>query len=120
MNPDPNSHSEAHELRILRAAFDEDAGDRAELAEQVAGCDECLAYAMKVIDEVLALHALAKSRQAAAVPPRLRSVQRLDELLDDVMVLRSHRPQGPSGPSGADAGEKAEIDGTRSVPVGEG
>jgi len=119
MNPDADPHPEAHELRILSAAFDEEAGDHAELAEQVAGCEECLTFSMRLMDDVLALHALAKSRLAAAVPPRLRSIQRLDEMLDDVMVLLAHRPAGPTNPAAGEH-EKAEIDETRSVPIGEG
>lgn len=119
MNPGHPPHCEEHELRILRAAFDDPAPDAAALAEQLASCPDCLTFAFRTLDDLFALHARAGTRRATAVPPQVRAVERLDHLLDDAMVLMAYRE--PSPPSGAapGAGEEAEAGGKHSVPIGD-
>jgi len=109
-------HCAEHEERVLAAAFDAEPPDRAAVAEQIAGCSECLSYAFRLLDDVFALHTVAGSRRATAVPPQVKSVARLDALLDDVMVLMAYRE--PSPPQGS-GGDKAEAGGERSVPIRE-
>lgn len=110
-------HSELHETAIIEHAFG--AGEEvADLAHQLAACPDCLAYAVGVVDQMSALHDLARSRLADASPPVLASLKRIDMLLDDAMVLLAEG----SDPSGSGAGgertEKAGHGGRRSVPVG--
>jgi len=109
------SHSPAHEETILAHVFGtapEPGDDAAPLAHQLADCDDCLAFAVGLFDDTCALHDLARSRMIEASPPRLGYLQRLDLLLDDVMILRAHRGEPPTSPtSGEEHGERA-------IPVG--
>jgi len=115
----PPPHAEAHELAILRAALDDDPPDPAAIAQQVASCPDCLSFTIRTIDDLFALHTLAGSRRATATPPELRSVQRLDRLLDDAMVLMAYREPIPSPDDASGAGEKAQAGGKRSIPIGD-
>ncbi|HUH03709.1 MAG TPA: hypothetical protein VML75_17060 [Kofleriaceae bacterium] len=111
------AHTEMHETTIVEHAFGH-GEEAAALAHQLADCADCLAYAVGIIDQMAALHDLARSRLAEANPPALASLKRIDLLLDDAMVLLA----GGSDPSGSGAGgehtEKAGHGGRRSVPVG--
>jgi hypothetical protein len=119
VKPGNPPHSEQHEELILRAAFGDPAPDAAAIADQLAACPDCLTFAFRTLDDLFALHTRAGTRRATAVPPLLRSVERLDRLLDDAMVLMAYRE--PSPPSGAEpgAGEEAEAGGKHSVPIGD-
>ena len=110
-------HPEEHELRILRAALDDDPPDPAVVAQQVASCPACLAFAFRTMDDLFSLHTISGSRRATATPTELRSVSRLDHLLDDAMVLMAYRE--PSPPPDKGAGEKAQAGGKRSIPIGD-
>jgi hypothetical protein len=114
--PNP-SHPVAHEVKVLSVAFADGEQDRARLAQQLAECDDCLAYAFQTIDDLSALHTIARSRAATTLSPRLGAIARLDALLDDVMVLRAHRldPDGSGG-----GGEKAKVRAKVAVPMGQG
>ena len=110
------SHPVAHEVKILSAAHADGEQDRGRLAHQMAECDDCLAYAFQTIDDLSALHTIARSRAATALSPRLAAIARLDALLDDVMVLRAQMPDPDAGGSG----EKAKVRGKVAVPMGQG
>jgi hypothetical protein len=111
------AHSEIHETAIIEHAFGTDE-EVAALAHQLAECPECLAYAVGIVDQIAALHDLARSRLAEASPPVLASLKRIDMLLDDAMVLLAGRPDPSSSGAGGERTEKAGHGGRRSVPVG--
>ncbi len=116
-----HSHSPEHEVAILRAASEQSSGSTlAELAEQLVECEDCISYLFRTIDDVSSLHVAARSRAATTKPSELHCIERLDALLDDVMVLLAHRADGEPEPEGQKASEKAEASGRRSVPVGKG
>jgi len=94
------AHGEDHEIRILRAAdqpadLDTDADSdysANELAQQVAKCDDCVAYVAQTMET---LTTVAGKRRTAHLTA-------LDALLDDVMVLRAglNVPQRQRVPAG--------------------
>jgi hypothetical protein len=102
------SHTPEHEEELLAYAV-EAAGDHAALAQRLAACEDCLAYAVQVIEDLTALRARGRMGAAAAQPA---SVTRLDELLDDVMILL-----GPPEPPAGGQAEGSARD-RRAVPVG--
>ncbi len=74
------NHGEAHELSILRTTDgDTDASSRNELAQQIAQCDDCLAYVSQTIETLTSVAGKRRTKHLTA----------LDELMDDVMVLRA-------------------------------
>ena len=107
-----SDHTEEHELSILRVALDDPAKDPSATAAQLADCPACLTFTFQTLDDLFALHALAGNARASRVPTGVGSIERLDQLLDDAMVLMAHRE--PSGTAGA--ANKAETD-EHSVPI---
>jgi len=103
------THVPEHEEDLLRYAVAGE-GDHAALATRLVACDECLSYAVAVIDDLTALR--ARGRMDPATRPA--SVARLDELLDDVMILLGP----PEPPAGGEAGGSAAAGDKRAVPVG--
>jgi hypothetical protein len=101
-------HTPEHEEELLGYAV-EGAGDHAALAARLAACSDCLSYAVRVIEDLTALRARGRMDPAAAQPA---SVTRLDELLDDVMILL-----GPPEPPAGGQAEGSASD-RRAVPVG--
>lgn len=102
------SHLPEHEEELLAYAVD-GAGDHGALAARLAGCDDCISYAVRVIEDLTALRARGRMEPAGARPA---SVTRLDELLDDVMILLGP----PEPPAGGQA--EGSASGKRAVPVG--
>ncbi len=102
--PCGDEHDESHELRLLEAAFD-DRSSNAALAEQVASCEGCLSYTFRIIDDVMALRVRGKR------PLRARSIDRLDAILGDAMLLLAD-----ADPSPGDETERAGR--VRKVPAG--
>lgn len=97
-------NKETTETRILRAAFDEDAGDPAELARLIADSEDALAYTFQLIDTLCALHGAAKE------PIPSRAMSRLDAALDDAMILLAN-----GGGSGDDSDKSKR---KQKVPAG--
>ncbi len=114
------SHPVAHEVKILSAAFAEGEQDRARLAQQLTDCDDCLAYAFQTIDDLSALHTIARSRAATTLSPRLDAIARLDAILDDVMVLRAQMPDPDGDSSAGGGGEKARGRAKVAIQMGQG
>lgn len=74
------THVDQHEINILRAADgDGDDDSRAALAKQIAQCDDCLAYVAQTVET---LTSVAGKRRTA-------HLEALDQLLDEVMVVRA-------------------------------
>lgn len=79
------THGEEHEIQILRTAdSDPDASSNDELAQQIAKCDDCLAYVAQTIETLTSVAGRRRTAHLSA----------LDELMNDAVVLRA----GMSGP----------------------
>ena len=99
-------------LALLQHLYGEDPEvSAADLAQRLADDADSLSYLVQLYDDTCALHDRARSKMAEAASG-LAALERIDMLLDDVMILLAHR-------DGGDGGE-LEAGGERAVPVGEG
>lgn len=100
-------------IALLQHIYGDDPeASAASLAQRVADDQHCLSYLMQLYDDTCALHDRARSKMAEA-GQGLAALERIDMLLDDVMILLAHR-------DGGGGGDEVEAGGERAVSMGEG